>query len=150
MPEFNLIFPTIIFFLVLFLPFLYSQQDFLLSISPIFLNPSILYTSFIVFLFTNIYFIQVKNNTWDSLFFTFFIIFYSFLVQNAQNNLAKNVYLGNCQGEYIYKKSEYTSGRVIQGSESLYSFFSSDWNMSIVKSKEFGLQKVAIYGIQED
>jgi hypothetical protein len=106
-----------------------------------------------LFLIISVYFIQTRNNLTTSAVFVFLIAIYAFLTINLQGSINKNVYLGNCKNQYIYKKSTATLGRTMQNGNSS-SFSSSDWNMLIVKSQPFsqgfGLQKVAILGIKED
>ena len=125
----------------------------MLSFNPVFLDSFILQISTILFLIISIYFIQTRNNITISAVFGFLIAIYVFLTINLQGSINKNVYLDKCQDQYIYKKSTATLGRAVQNGNS-YSYFSSDWNMSIVKSQPFsqgfGLQKVAILGIKED
>lgn len=150
--NFNKIFTTL-FFLNFLLPILYFQQDFLLSFNPVFLDSLILTISTLLFLIISVYFIQTRNNLITYAVFVFLIVIYVFLTINLQGSINKNVFLGSCRGQNIYKKSQFTLGQTMQNGNS-YSYFSSDWNMSIVKSQGFsqgfGLQKVAILGIKED
>lgn len=150
--NFNKI-PAILFFANFLLPILYFQQDFLLSFNPVFLESFILQVSAFLFLIISVYFIQIRNDFKTSAIFVFLIIFYVFLTNNLQNSINKNVYLGNCKDQHIYKKSTNTLIQTMQNGNS-EKYFSSDWNMSIVKSQPFsqgfGLQKVAILGIKED
>lgn len=136
--KFNWLIFLSLLFLAGVLPILYLQQDFLLSLNPVFLNQFLPLIFWLLFFILAVFVvIQTRVNRFISIIFSFLSIV-AIALHSFRGGASLNDCLGKCENTLVYRIGPFRLGD------------SPEYGLILAKSQNFGLVKVPIYGILEN